>query len=373
MTKPRIWTLPMAVVLLILASAAYAHKPSDSYLTLMVERSNLSGQWDIALRDLDHAIGIDLDGDRAITWGEVKSRLWHIDSYALSRLGLATQGGACTLNMTDHLINEHSDGRYASLMLTGSCPSPIDRLVIDYHLMFDLDPLHRGLLSVNSDGLSQTHLLSPGDNRLLLDVHAASFASQAISYLKSGIWHIWIGVDHIVFLVTLLFGSFLTRRNGVWCMPASLRSSLFHILAIVTAFTVAHSITLALAVLNVVNLPSAPVETLIAASIVVAALNNLHPFVTRRLWLLALVFGLVHGFGFASALSNFGLPFSSLALGLISFNLGVELGQIAVVSLFVLLALFARSMNVRLAPAATLSQVAIAAAGTFWIVERWPW
>jgi hypothetical protein len=362
--------LSVSLIALLLVTGARAHKPSDSYLALALDERSISGQWDIALRDLDHAIGLDVNGDRAITWGEVRSKHDDIEAYALARLELTVPNGACTINAADHLINEHSDGRYASMILSGHCPSPIDSLVLDYQLMFDLDSLHRGLLSVEAAGVTQTHLLSPDHNRLVLDMQAPGLMGQAIGYLKSGIWHIWIGIDHILFLVTLLFGSFVRRSNGAWRIAPSLRGSLFDVLGIVTAFTLAHSITLTLATLKLVNLPSAPIEALIAASIIIAALNNLYPVITRRIWLLALVFGLIHGFGFAGALSDFGLPSSALALALLSFNLGVEVGQIVIVGVFVLIVLAVRPIKRNYSPLATCSQVAVAAIGAFWVVER---
>ena len=365
-----IWFLSVSIMALLMVSGAHAHKPSDSYLSLTLNDRSVSGQWDIALRDLDHAIGLDIDGDRAITWGEVRSKHNDIEAYALSRIELAVPNGACTISASDHLINEHSDGRYASLALSGVCPSAIRTLALNYHLMFDLDSLHRGLLRIESGGTTQTHLLSPDDHRRVLDIRTPGFTGQAISYLKSGVWHIWIGIDHILFLVTLLFGSFVYRSQGSWHIAPRVRGSLFNVLSIVTAFTLAHSITLTLATLNLVNLPSAPIEALIAASIVVAALNNLYPVITRRLWLLALIFGLIHGFGFAGALSDFGLPSSSLILALVSFNLGVEVGQIAIVGVFVLAVLAGRRMTFSYSPLATCSQVAVAAIGAFWVAER---
>ena len=364
------WFLSVSIMALLMVADAHAHKPSDSYLSLAIEGRSISGQWDIALRDLDHAIGLDANGDRAITWAEVRAQHDDIAAYALSRLELAVPDGACTARAPDHLINQHSDGRYASLILEGACPSPIDRLSLNYELMFDLDSLHRGILRTDAHDVTLTHLLSPDDHRRVLDFQAPSLVSQAVSYLRSGVWHIWIGIDHILFLVTLLFGSFVRRGEGGWRMTPSLQTSLFDVLGIVTAFTLAHSVTLGLAALKLVSVPSAPIEALIAASIVVAALNNLYPVITKRLWLLALIFGLIHGFGFAGALSEFGLPSTSLVLALVSFNLGVEIGQIAIVGLFVLLILALRPIEFTFRPLAVYSQVVVAAIGAFWVVER---
>src|SRR5246127_3737269 len=111
--------MPRLAVILLLSLwdwvPAEAHKPSDSYLTLSLDREHVAGQWDIALRDLDFAIGLDADGNREITWGEVKAKHQEIAAYALARLAIAADGAPCPTNVTQHLIDNHSDGAYAVL------------------------------------------------------------------------------------------------------------------------------------------------------------------------------------------------------------------------------------------------------------------
>lgn len=127
-------------------------------------------------------------------------------------------------------------------------------------------------------------------------------------------------------------------ENGRWRPATTLRTVLLETTGIVTAFTLAHSLTLSLAVLGVVNLPSRLVESVIALTVLLAALNNLFPVVTTRRWSLAFVLGLIHGFGFASALWDLGLPTDALALALASFNTGVETGQLTIVAVVLPLA-----------------------------------
>src|SRR5262249_7258357 len=124
------------------------------------------------------------------------------------------------------------------------------------------------------------------------------------------------------------------RRNGNWEPIGTAKPVVKNILEIVTAFTVAHSITLTLAATGTVQLSTRFIEPAIAASVIIAALNNLVPMFPERGWLAALGFGLLHGFGFANALSDLGLHQEQLALTLFGFNLGVELGQLAIVAIF---------------------------------------
>src|SRR5258706_14455953 len=109
------------LLLALAASAAQAHKPSDSYLALSVDGAALRGQWDIALRDLEFAIGLDSNGNGEITWGELKARRKDIEAYAFSRLNVLADGKSCALNAADLLVDEHSDGAYAVLRFAADC------------------------------------------------------------------------------------------------------------------------------------------------------------------------------------------------------------------------------------------------------------
>ncbi|HVP87629.1 MAG TPA: HupE/UreJ family protein, partial [Casimicrobiaceae bacterium] len=148
------------VLLLCVAGAAFGHKPSDAYLTLERHDAQISGQWDIALRDLENALSLDANGDGEITWGEVRARQSDIAAYALARLEVASGGEVCPLSVTKHLIDQHSDGAYAVLKLSGVCPRPGPALAVTYRLFFDLDPMHRGLLQYVESGQSHSVIFS---------------------------------------------------------------------------------------------------------------------------------------------------------------------------------------------------------------------
>ena len=147
-------------------------------------------------------------------------------------------------------------------------------------------------------------------------------------------------------------------------------SVLWSVVSIVTAFTVAHSFTLRLATLQVVRLPSRFVESAIAASVVLAGLGNLYPMMMRRRWLVAFGFGLIHGFGFAAVLSDLGLRQGSLVLSLVSFNLGVEIGQLAIVAMFLPLTYFLRHTWAYQRVVVTTGSLTIASVALLWFIER---
>jgi HupE / UreJ protein len=356
---------------LALLAPAEAHKPSDSYLSITVGERDLAGQWDIALRDLDFAIGLDADGNGEITWGEVRARHGEIAAYALARLALKADGAACRIEAGAQAIDEHTDGAYTVLPLAIHCAgAPPADLSIDYRLFADLDPQHRGLLKLQALGQTRTAVLGPQAPTQTFELEAVSLWTQFVDYAREGVWHIWIGFDHVLFLLSLLLPSVLAWQAGRWQAVDRFRPAFWDVFRVVTAFTVAHSITLSLAVLGVVNLPSRLVESVIAGSIVVAALNNVRPWVIGRLWMVAFGFGLVHGFGFATVLADLGLPRDALAIALVGFNVGVEIGQLAIVLVFLPLAYVLRRTGFYRRALMTGGSLLIVALAGVWLVER---
>jgi hypothetical protein len=373
MSARRILMLMARLLCLLLAAApllARADKFSDSYLALNISAATISGQWDIALRDLDMAVGLDQDGNGEITWDEVRARHAAIAAYALSHLQLRADGAVCSMQAGSQLIDNHSDGGYSVLRFTAVCPAAIGTLDIGYSLLFERDPQHKGLLRLQSPDGIVTAVFSPDHPRQQFTLARASAAAQFGQYVRTGIGHIWIGFDHLLFLFSLLLPAVFIWGAGAWQPAERFRTALVDVLKIVTAFTLAHSVTLTLATLQIVALPSRLVESLIAASVIVAALNNLFPLVQGKRWLVAFGFGLIHGFGFASVLADLALPRAALALALVGFNVGVEIGQLSIVALFLPLAfLLRRGWFYRKLVFVAGSGLIIAVA-TVWLVER---
>jgi hypothetical protein len=369
----RRWLLLIAALLLPLA--ALAHKPSDSYLTMRGSpgSAEITVRWDIALRDLDYVLELDRDGNGAITWGEVRQRADEITRYATTHLELAGGGKACPWESAGPLmLDKHSDGTYAVLSLKARCETLGNALKARYSLLFDVDPSHRGLLQWVAPGSTGSQALIFGTDSAEQSLALAPQGAWETlrQYVVEGIWHIWIGFDHILFLLSLLLPAVLMRRENVWEAAPSLRRSLIEVLKVVTAFTLAHSITLSLAALHVISLPSRLVESTIALSIIVAALNNLRGTIERRRWMLAFAFGLIHGFGFASVLADLGLPQGALVLALVGFNLGVEVGQMAIVVVFVPIAFWLRTTRFYRRGVLTVGSILVALIAGYWFAQR---
>lgn len=319
---------------LLLPGLAVSHQASDAYVWLAVSGDTVTQRMDVALRDLERDLALDTDNDGLLQWHEVLSRWADIDRLAAEGLTLTADGRVCGAEGAGTpALDDHSDGRYAVLTRTWRCPGSVHQLEADYRLFASTDPTHRGIVRWQFGGQDGHQVLVPGAGRRVL-AHAGTPAGGPMSLILEGIHHILIGTDHVLFLLTLLLPAVLVRAPPGWTAARAWRPVVQDMLKVVTAFTAAHSITLGLAAFGVVDPPSRWVESLIAASVVLAAANNLVPVVRNGRWKITFVFGLVHGFGFAGALKAIGLADGSLAASLLAFNLGVEAGQLAIVAMF---------------------------------------
>lgn len=356
--------------LLFFAFPALAHKPSDSLLTIETTPKGLKGQWDIAIQDLEWEFDLDRTGDGKITWGELKESRPDIEALAAKSLDLSVNREPCPLAFDELLVDEHGDGPYVVLRFHAGCPDKAHTIGIRYSLFVERDAQHRGLVRVLHGTQTRTAILGRDETEKKILLSQPGFLTELFEFLRLGMHHIWIGYDHMLFLLTLLLPAALRRRSGEWVPVEKLSEAAWRVAGIVTSFTLAHSITLALAALDVVRLPSRFVESAIALSIIASALNNVWPLVDKRAWLIAFGFGLIHGFGFASVLQELGLGESRLAASLFGFNLGVELGQLTVVAVCLPLIFPARRLDRYRRGGIQSGSLVAALVAAYWFVER---
>lgn len=353
-----------------LTSEAAAHEPTRSHLELSAEHTGLDARWYLPLQDLHAVLVLDVDGDGAITWRELRARRDAVVAYARDHLEVRAGGEPCALGSMQLGAARRSDAGYAALSFSVTCGDAApSALVVTYDALFALDPLHRAFVTLSQDGSAETVVVTDDARRRQLAVQPGTAWRAAGEFLRDGIWHIWIGADHILFLLALLLPSVLQRRSGRWLPEDSARRVVRDVTAVVSAFTVAHSLTLMLATFGLVRLPSRWVEVSIAVSIVLVALNNLVPVLAGR-WPLAFGLGLLHGLGFSSVLMDLGLPARHVAAALLGFNLGVEVGQLAIVAVFLPLAFLVRASPLYRRAALVAGSVAVAVVGAWWAIER---
>ncbi len=362
----------LAVIVSLWAPGALAHSLSASYLTVndAADRTSLTGRWEIALADLQTLLDLDANADQAVTWGEVKAQSSRISSVTLSALVLKRGETPCPVSVQGLRLNQRSDGYYVVLDLAATCSANRGRLEITESLLFERDRTHRTVLAVHDATGYSAAVLRPDEPRWRSRGTEASALQVVRDFFGEGIWHIWIGYDHLAFLLLLLLPVVLRGERHAWRAAEGKRTVLWSALRIVTAFTVAHSITLSLAASGVLTPPERPVEMAIAASVAAAGVLNLFPVAANLGAWIAFGFGLIHGFGFAGALGELGLERSSVAWPLAGFNLGVEAGQLAIVAA-VLPLLYALRLSVvyrqRIVPATSIV-VGLLAIG--WLIER---
>lgn len=364
--------LLVLLALLLLSHTAAAHRASDAQLQISAQAQGYSGVLQVSLVDLDLALRLDDNLDQQLTWGELRRARAEIQSYLQQRLRSFRGGEPCELRLTELKLSDRLGEPHAWLALQGSCDEAQGPLSLDYQLLFDLDPSHRGLVTLSDQGTQTSAVLSP----------QASMIGQAgardtdgrwatvRSFFASGVHHIWIGADHLAFILILMLPCVLWRQQGHWQPAASAGGALARAAWIVTAFTLAHSLTLAAATLGWVRLPIRAVEIAIAASVLLAALNNIWPLVQRHHARLAFGFGLLHGFGFAAVLGAANISGANLLLPLLSFNLGVEAGQLVVLGICLPLLLWLRHSRHYPTLLHRGLSLAVAALSLWWIWER---
>jgi HupE / UreJ protein len=312
----------------------------------------------ISNRDLYEAIGV--AKDRAVERAEVERARAALLEYVSTRVRVKNGEADCAPAARTLSFADKSDGFFAVTRVDYVCKRTAADVTVTYDLFFDLDPMHQGLARVELPGQPERQHVFRGAARTLRLDRPISLVDNLRDYLVLGMEHIFTGYDHLAFLFGLLLVA--TTRG--------LRGGGRYILGIVTAFTVAHSVTLIAAGLGWVRLPSRFVESAIALSIAYVAVENLVVREPKRRWLLTFGFGLVHGFGFASVLAQIGLPPSGVIPSLVSFNVGVELGQLTVVCaaapiLLWLVPKYRQSAHVR-----TIGSVVLLILASFWFFER---
>jgi hydrogenase/urease accessory protein HupE len=339
---------------LLLPVRAFAHPAPYSFIDIELTRDAINVSVVMHAQDVAHDLQLASE-DRVFDPGFVQSFGQQLTRLVTARLSIAADAGTLTASPVD--VTTLPDRRAARVRLRYAAARPG---VLDIECaLFPYDPLHQTYVNIYDEGrLTRQAVLDARQTRLTFFTNASQSTIAVVRrFVLAGIEHIAIGPDHILFLVGLLL----------------LGGTVLQLLKIVTAFTIAHSITLTLAALNLVSPSARIIEPAIALSIIYVGVDNLlvkPGSRDTRAWI-ALTFGLIHGFGFASVLREMDLPRRALGWSLFSFNLGVEIGQVCIVlivaSLLAWIAARSTSLRTRVAYAGS---VVVAAAGVVWFVQR---
>jgi hypothetical protein len=358
-------------------AVAAAHAPLQGYMFLMVYSDSTVVRLELNTTDVARALSLPWDPKAMPTRQQVQASLPAIRGYVEPRFALGAGADRTTPVFRSFDFRPTESGNF--LLLQYVIAKPLGaRVPITMTPFFEFnESTRRNMLVIQhnwrggvlGNDMNVSMVFSPQEPTQVLDLSKSSVWRGFFALVRLGVWHIWIGLDHILFLMALILPSVLRRDGGRWLPAESFGRALIKILTIVSCFTVAHTITLSLAALGVVNVPSRVVESVIALSIAIAALHNLWPTARVNEAAIAFVFGLFHGFGFASVLGSLGLGTDHLVLSLLGFNVGVEIGQVVIIAaVFPLLFLTRRLRVYKLA--FRLGSVGLIAIGLLWVMER---
>jgi hydrogenase/urease accessory protein HupE len=333
-----------------LATGPAAHPANVAHARVTIADAAVEIALSLNLFELDLVLSLDRDLDGRVDAAELEARHADIVDYLRDAVGVSASGRPLTAAVLALERGGSRDGRTVlEATLWFGATAPLRDVVVRCEPLTELGADHTTLARIDIGGTSREFVFRSGVT--YRDV--PGFVATAVEFLKLGIVHIFIGYDHIAFLVALLLTG----------------ASLAAVVKIVTAFTAAHSLTLSLAALDVATLPPMLVEAGIALSIVYVAAENL--FTARRdgRWIVSFAFGLVHGFGFAEVLRELELPSSALVTSLVTFNVGVEIAQVAIVAaaLPILYALTRTRLHV---PLTRVASVIILTLGLVWLYQR---
>ena len=378
----RLRALTVATLLLVLGQAgiAFGHTGNESYVYLDIYDNTVEGRVEFPITDLNDVLGTDFpkNADRALVAAEAERELLY--EYTDQHLELSEQAGGEWPLVFGDLETLGANGGYiiVNFAVDQEFASVPRSFTAAYDGIIHAKPERSALLIIGTDWGSGT-FNNEADELLRftaeqpvqeVDLGGTSFWRGFTGVVILGAEHIEIGSDHILFIVALLLPSVLVfSKLARWQPSASFGSSLWRVLKIVTMFTIAHTITLTLGGLGIVEFPPALVETIIAASIILAALHNIRPVLMNKEWIIAFVFGLFHGFGFAGLLGDLGLTQSRQFVSLLGFNLGIELGQ-ATIILMVFPALFIARRTRAYVPAMYAGSVVLIAVASAWVLDR---
>ncbi|SDL27596.1 HupE/UreJ family protein [Kriegella aquimaris] len=389
----KIFLFFITLLLFLVPITSQAHKIDQSLIYLRIyEELGIEGRFEIHVNELKEQFGIDF-GLHPKT-EKIAPYAKEIQEYLLKHSAFSSELGEHKIIFTGEISELWlGSGNFVNfhfkLENTDIIP---ENLTITYSAFIDENPNHTNLLGMEYNwkaGLINNEAIislffTKGDTTQTLELTDRSVWKGFIGMIKQGIWHIWIGLDHILFLLALILPSVVRRRkvaiaNSVsekpkfdiwgWEPVLAFKPAFIYILKIVTFFTIAHTITLSLASFNIISLPSRVVESIIALSIGLAAYHNIRPIFKGRDWLIAFGFGLFHGFGFASVMADLGFNGEFLSLTILGFNLGVELGQVVIIMAIFPILFFMRKLKFYPKFLVWLSVVLIVIS-LYWFIER---
>lgn len=363
----------VVIVMVFISSVCFGHSQGTSYLLMEEQGGQISAQWKVPLKELDKVLDLDWNRDGYIQWNDLLANQDRIINYVFSTFVIQREYRSCDAHVDKLMLENLNAGLFVFIPFKVDCPvdAVIDPIIsLDSKLFQSANPMLKTVLNYTSGKREFVQILSGVTSSAEFRIRQSSIASVT-RFIKEGIWHIVIGFDHLLFLAALVLPVVLSMRpNQSVSQENQVKPIVKEVSKVVTAFTVAHSVTLALAASETIQLSATLVECSIALSVVVGAVLALIPRFDKWRWSLAFGFGLIHGFGFANVLADLVGSVSSFMLALFAFNLGVEFGQIVLVVIILPILFLIRRNSLVQRYSLASSMAVICVFGVVWFYER---
>jgi len=368
----------MGLLLWSVAAGSFAHQTGNSYLYLQQADGQLKIDLDFYVRDLGNLLQKPgAEPEPAPPPEKIQALQAEITQLIEKSLSIEADEQPLSLSFVRQTVVLHNDGLYVRQQFEAPAIDLQARfVVVRYGFFTQSDSLGRAFfrLAVNGDEISSVFDQGTATQRFALG--ATKRSSTILLFTQEGAKHIWEGPDHLLFLLTLLLPGLLlwgeqsSSAKEQVAPGGNHRAAWMFALKVITAFTIAHSITLAMASFGLISLPGKLIESVIALSIMISAVLNLQYRLRINHWLLAFSFGLIHGMGFANGLKELGLSASYFIETLIAFNVGVELGQLSVVLLVALPSVWLVRSDAGRQRVMRWGSFAVLVISTVWFIER---
>jgi len=317
---------------LIVLTSLHAHQSRENYISLSHDDQRVLLQCDIETDNFSKVLSIDDNSNGIVSWRELRANEKKICGYLLEHIWLTQGSKKLRFSLSDYEVYRRDDQSYLRLKLVSEAYDKTLNTFLHYDLFFDMDKMQRVFVSRKNIQKEAPQLLSPHQRQIAIIGGQEGMSHHFTSFFMEGLWHIWGGYDHLLFLLMLLLPSLIEKQKEHYRRCSSIRHVFYDILTIITLFSLAHSLTLSLSFFDIATVKPKIIEVLIIVSIMVTAVINITGVVIQRRNAMVFAFGLLHGFGFANALNEMALTPTNMALTLLGFNLGVETGQIIVVA-----------------------------------------
>ncbi len=324
-------------------------------------------RWEVESNNLETVFDLDANKNEIISWKELKKFKSPILNYLKPHFQLSLDNQKIDLNFESFELERKDDQTFLILSQTLNPRTSVQSIRLNYDLFFDMDSQQICFVRIQQKDKQAliVETLKKDKRNLNIELENFSISTSMFNFFVEGIWHIWMGWDHLLFLLMLIISSlnqYLTTYTRAKVGK--------EIIKIVTSFSIAHSVTLILSTLEIVSLPIKLIEISIAVSVLITAVANIRPQKALVLWQVAFIFGLIHGFGFANALQQMALEGEYLVYLLFSFNVGVEVGQLALVLIVLPVFMYLKSVTPLFNNTMKLISSITALVSIKWVIER---